>query len=169
MNFYLKAVVLIGYLFFAGTSGVFAQKVGHVNATELLTSLEAWKSALSQYETHAKMVSDRLEQQRKVLIEEFQKVKDQEAQGLLTPKQLEEKQKYFDDRQDQLAQEAEKVDKELAQKEMELTKPIRDKVSAAINAVAKEGGYTYIIDASGGVLLFADPTLDLTTAVRAKL
>ena len=167
MNFYLKAIVTIGCMFCA--TGVFAQKIGHVNASELLTSLESWKAALSQYDTHAKMVNDRLEQQKKTLVDEFQKVKDQEAQGLLTPKQLEEKQKYFDDRQNQLAQDAEKADKELAQKELELTKPIRDRVTVAINAVVKEGGYTYIIDTSSGILLYADPALDLTAAVKAKL
>ncbi|MCC7222835.1 MAG: OmpH family outer membrane protein, partial [Chitinophagales bacterium] len=51
----------------------------------------------------------------------------------------------------------------------ELLNPIREKVRVAIQTVAKEGGFSYIIDTSAGNVLFSDPLLDVTALVKSKL
>ena len=50
-----------------------------------------------------------------------------------------------------------------------LLKPIRDKIQAAIDEVAKENGYTYIFDRSVGIILYAEDSTDISGLVRAKL
>jgi Skp family chaperone for outer membrane proteins len=42
-------------------------------------------------------------------------------------------------------------------------------VQVAIDNVAKEKGYTYIFDASMGLILYADPSTEVTALVKAKL
>jgi len=51
----------------------------------------------------------------------------------------------------------------------ELLKPIIDKVSVAANAVAKEKGYSIIIDATQNILVVKNDADDITPAVKLKL
>ena len=53
-------------------------------------------------------------------------------------------------------------------KETELFQPIFDAAKEAIETVAKENGYTYIIDESVGVLLYAGGD-DILPLVKTKL
>lgn len=63
------------------------------------------------------------------------------------------------------------ADSLLQQAEHDLLHPIRDKVNAAINAVALERNYEYIIDTDKGVFLYLAPSLseDITVFVEEKL
>ena len=47
--------------------------------------------------------------------------------------------------------------------------PIRQKAMDAIKAVAKEKGYTYVLDESQGHILVSPPGDDLLAAVKTKL
>ena len=59
--------------------------------------------------------------------------------------------------------------KELGQKEMDLYKPIMEKAQKAIQKVAKEKGFNYVLDATtGSGLLVADGT-DLLADVKKSL
>jgi len=50
-----------------------------------------------------------------------------------------------------------------------LQKPIIDKIKNAIEEVAKENGYTHIIDTATGALLYFDEASDIMPLVKAKL
>ena len=58
---------------------------------------------------------------------------------------------------------------DLAAKEDELTRPIIDRARKAINEVAKEGGYTYIFNASEGLLLYNEGGENIMPMVKKKL
>ena len=51
----------------------------------------------------------------------------------------------------------------------ELTSPIMDKAKKGIDAVAKEGGYKYVLDTSTGNVLYSEPSDDILMAVKKKL
>ena len=53
------------------------------------------------------------------------------------------------------------------EKEQSLITPVQTKLLNAINEVAKEGNYTYILTAES--LLFADESKDVGTLVKTKL
>ena len=61
------------------------------------------------------------------------------------------------------------MSKKLDAKRQELFEPINAKVQAAIDAVASENGFTYILDLGSGSVLFSKPANDLTTLVLNKL
>ena len=57
----------------------------------------------------------------------------------------------------------------IMQKEQELLQPLIERAKTAINEVAKEKGYTYILDTGTGVVVFFDDTDDITPFVKKKL
>jgi len=59
---------------------------------------------------------------------------------------------------------------DLQKKQDELLNPIIEKAKNAINEVAKENGYTYILDSSvGGVVLYTVSNDDILPLVKKKL
>ncbi|MDI9339343.1 MAG: OmpH family outer membrane protein [Sediminibacterium sp.] len=54
-------------------------------------------------------------------------------------------------------------------KSAELTAPIMDKAKKGIEAVAKEGGYKYVLDTSAGNVLYSEPSEDILMQVKKKL
>ncbi len=59
---------------------------------------------------------------------------------------------------------------DIQKKQQALTQPILQKVQKAIDDVAKENGYTYILDLSTGVILYHSKTAnDITPLVKKKL
>ena len=61
------------------------------------------------------------------------------------------------------------MEKQLAEKQQAGMKPILEKVNEAIQAVAAEGGFQYILDTQAGVILYADESSDVTALVKAKI
>jgi outer membrane protein len=57
---------------------------------------------------------------------------------------------------------------QLQAKQNELFKPIYDKVTKAIQDVAKENKFTYIFDVNS-VLYYSEESIDITSMVKAKL
>jgi outer membrane protein len=58
---------------------------------------------------------------------------------------------------------------EIQKKYGELTAPLLDKAKKAIEAVAKDGGYKYVLDTSAGNILFSEESDDIFVAVLKKL
>ena len=58
---------------------------------------------------------------------------------------------------------------EVGKKQQDLLAPIQQKVMNAINAVAKEKGYAYILDVSNGSVIYFDGGEDVSADVKAKL
>jgi outer membrane protein len=169
MKTIIKITALFCFFIAATTLNLQAQssKIGHANIPELLASFEPWKAAQAQLETYKKTLEDKISSQQKALEAEYAQVQNNVAN--FTPKQLEEKQQYFVKKDSELKQAAQKAQQELEQKTLEATKPIQEKLKAAVNAVAKEGGFNYIVDSSAGDLLFLDPSLELTAKIKAKM
>ena len=54
-------------------------------------------------------------------------------------------------------------------KQAELVKPLFDKVKTAVETVAKEKGYAYVLDATSQILVVSPAGDDITPAVKLKL
>ena len=67
-------------------------------------------------------------------------------------------------------QEVQRVAQEdIGKKQQELYAPIEQKVFTAINAVAKEKGYAYVLDISNGGIPYFGGGDDLTADIKSKL
>jgi outer membrane protein len=64
-----------------------------------------------------------------------------------------------------------KAEMDVKRKQAELTQPIFDKAKKAIDMVAKEGGYKYVLDTSPNntSVLYSEPSDDILMLVKKKL
>ena len=92
-----------------------------------------------------------------------------QAQGEISPKQLEVEAQALKQEELEIAKFQQDIQQKLYEKSENLLKPIRDRIQAAIDDVAKENGYDYIFDRSMGIILFADESTNISAQVKAKL
>ncbi|HYG14924.1 MAG TPA: OmpH family outer membrane protein [Bacteroidia bacterium] len=118
-----------------------------------------WQKALAAKEEKIQSIADSLTRM-------MQRNKNTEPTGdpfynLLKDDYQTEMQRYS-----QLEQQAQA---DLQKKQQEIYEPLYNKVKAAIAEVAKEKGYSYVIDASMGGLLYMPPADNLLADVKKKM
>ncbi len=145
-------------------------KIGHIDGTTFLTSLDQYKSAEKELETYM----TQLDNQYKTMVEKYQReygdVQTKIQQGLLTPKQISEQEQYFMAEQKKIQEFEMSSQKKTLGKREELLTPILTRVEDAIKAVAAQNNFTYILDSSAGLgVLFAADSEDVTSLVNKQL
>lgn len=163
----MKKLILM--LLFIAPMTAFAQKFGHLDSQALLTSLpEAIKiqgelEALGKtYEANLKEMQDEL--QRKA--DEYDKTK-----STMNATKQAETETALQELYTKIQQAAQDNQQAFNKAQQEKLGPILEKVRAAIAAVAKAGGYVYIMELNGGQPLYINDTLskDVTAEVKAEL
>jgi outer membrane protein len=142
-------------------------KVGHINSTELLQMMpgkDSAQQALTQYAAE-------LEQQLQIMTQEFEsKYQEYQAnQTKWTEIVRKSKEQELVDLQNRIVEFQEVAQEDLQNKEAELISPLLKKAQDAINEVAKEKGYTYILDTSTGTVLYFEDADDILPFVKKKL
>lgn len=160
-----KAVLVLAAV--ACTSALSAQKIAHLSLDSLVSLMPESKIAKDVAQNYLKS----LEAEVATMSEEFQKkytdyMAAGEGMSELVRKTKEEEltqmQRRIEDFRGQAQQDYQK-------KYGELTAPIMDKAKKGIEAVAKEGGYKYVLDTSMGNVLYSEPAEDILMAVKKKL
>ena len=162
----MKKLILMLMLFMP--LATFAQKFGHVNAQEIMSSMPEFIKARGEVEAAAKQYDNDLkamqeELQRKA--EEYDKTKStmnetkqKETEQNLMTLQQKIQQAYQDNSQAMQKLQQEKIS------------PITDRLVNAIKAVGKAGGYVYIMDVTSGVPYISETlSKDVTAEVKAEL
>lgn len=151
------------------TQSLMAQKFGYVNSAALLTELPEVKAADSQLSVLQSQLKKKGEEMVTAFQQKYQDVAAKEKNGEFSPKQIEVESQKLKDEEAKISQFEQESSQTLAKKREELLQPILDKVNKTIEETAKENGYSYIFDASANILLYADPTADITASVKKKL
>ena len=165
-----KSIVLIAVVLMTCASTLNAQvlKVGHVNLGELLQSMPELKKSDSALQSYQKAFED----QYNSMTEEYQKKLKayQEGSATWTEPVKEVKANEITDLQKRIQEFQQTYQEKMTGKKQEIIAPILKKAQDAIQAVAKENGYTYILDASQGcALLYSVETSDIMPLVKKKL
>jgi outer membrane protein len=89
----------------------------------------------------------------------------------LGPQAKAAKQKEIEGMQQHIAQRQTELQQKAQQREAELLQPIQARVNAVLQGMRAEGNYSFILDAEspGSPLVAADPALDITNQVLARL
>lgn len=157
-------------LVLAMSTTVFAQKsakVGHINSNDLLSAMPERNAIQKELEDHANQLRATLEAMRKEY--ETKVAEFQSKQDVMTDVIKKSKVKEITDLEARITEFQQTAEEDLQKKEQDLLQPVIDKAKEAINTVAKEGGYTYILDSSVGVVLYSVETDDILPAVKKKL
>lgn len=148
-------------------TNVSAQKIAHISVDSLISLMPEYKKAQEDVQTYAKQ----LEQQIVAMQTELQ---TKYAEYLEKSKDLAEivrasKEKELNDLNQRIQDFQQQAQVDYQNKSADLIKPVNDKAKEAIEQVAKENNYKYVLDTSSGVVLYFEPSDDILVLVLKKL
>ena len=151
------------------TSALSAQKFGYINSQLLISQIPEVKEANANIETLKKQLEKQGQDMVTSLQTKYQDLEKKQAQGELSPKQIELEAQNLKQEELNIAKFQQESQQKIFEKSESLLKPIRDKIQSAIDEVAKENSYQYVFDQAVGILLYADQSTDITAQVKSKL
>jgi outer membrane protein len=163
----MKKILLLSLTFLISISSFSQNKFGYIDSQELLLLMPERKTAEEEVQTLAKSLESQLQAMTAEYQQSVQEYQANEATYTDLVKQdkvteitgLEQRIQSFQ----QNAQQA------LQSKEQELLEPILQKARKAIEDVASEGDYTYIIDKSVGSILYVKESENILEKGKKKL
>jgi len=165
-----KHFLLFAVMLFAGMVTTNAQKYGHLNFGNLISSLPETEAADSELAAYQKQLNADVEAKTKAWQQKAQEFFKEVEGGNLAPIKQEERQKALETERDQILQSQQSISQKVQLKRKELLEPIVNKVETAIKEVAEENGYVMIFDTSSfNAVLFAQDSEDVMDLVKAKL
>jgi outer membrane protein len=147
-------------------------KIGYTNIEFILQNLPDSKDIQSKLATekaqYDKLYQDKLAEAQK-MFEDYQK----NAASMSTVIKA-DKEKTLQNKQNELQELQQNAESALSRKQQEMIAPIMDKIQTAIDAVAKENGYIYVLNSDAGygttpVILVAPETDNITNLVFKKM
>src|ERR1700761_472459 len=161
-----KVALVAACIVFAGNIAK-AQKIGYVALDQIVDQMPETKAAIASITAYNKQFIDQLTTMNNELQSKGQAYQAQRStmtDAIRTSKEgeLADLQKRFQDYQTTAQQQVEA-------KRNELGKPIIEKARAAVAQVAKEKGYTYVINSSQTDLVVSPTGDDLMAEAKAKL
>lgn len=166
----LKLIAVFAIML-VGSVTVFAQEVGHINPYALIQAMPERVAADAElktlYERHEAEIKKQEDALQKLVTDTQKEMegKTEEQMKALAP-QLQAKQQEYQTNLQKLQTYQQAAQKEVADKEEALMKPINEKAQNAINKVAAAKGLKYVLDAS--IVLYANG-IDLLPEVKKEL
>ncbi|WP_413578325.1 OmpH family outer membrane protein [Bdellovibrio sp. HCB290] len=157
-----KLMVTLSVLLVASFAQAADTKVGFVDMPKAVQATAAGKKAKAELEaefTKKKKDIEKKEAELKKMGDEIQKKK-----AVLSEDALGKKQAEFQGEMMKYREEVQKSQMDLQKKQGELTAPIVEKMKTVVAKIAKEKGYTLVMENNNGVL-FSTPDSDLTEEV----
>lgn len=157
---------ILAILFLLVSVSVFGQKYGHCDVNAVASNLPELESVQKQLDTKTAELESRLTR-----MYELYQQKIESFQSSVSTMTAEEQQSSAEEIQNlevRINEAQQNSQLELQQLEMDLKKPLFEKVKKAVEEVSAENGYTLIFDTSSGAVLYAggDDVVDL---VQQKL
>ena len=163
----MKKLLLV--LMLCAPMSLFAQKFGHLDSQALLESLP--EAVAVQKELQAK--GDRYQNDLKAMQDELTRKADEydKTKSTMNATKQQETEKELQDMYAKIQQTAQDNQTAFNKEQQEKLSPILTKVRNAIEAVAKAGGYVYIMEKAAGQPLYINEALskDVTAEVKAQL
>lgn len=163
--------ILLLVLFIAPMS-MFAQKFAHFDYTSIMQAMPEVKAAQTELEGLFKKYQAELEGMQKELQAKAEKYQKEDTDA--TPANIRERhQQELQDMYQRLQQANQDNETNLQKAQAEKMQPLTQKVMNAVNAVAQEGGFVYIIDKNAsqtaGIVINETLSTDVTDQVMKKL
>lgn len=146
-----------------------AQKIAHLSFDSLVSLMPETKIATEAAQTYYKGLEQEVLAMQTELENKYKIYLEQEA--MLSELLKKTKQEELQQLQARIQDFQGKAEMDVKRKQAELTQPIFDKAKKAIDMVAKEGGYKYVLDTSlnNTSVLYSEPSDDILMLVKKKL
>ncbi|MBS1519996.1 MAG: OmpH family outer membrane protein [Bacteroidetes bacterium] len=163
----LKVALIAVCIVFAGNLAKAQSKIGYVAVDAIVDQMPETKVAIKTITDYNKQFIDELTKMNNAFQaagQAYQAQRNTMTDAIRTSKESE-----LNDMQKRMSDYQNTAQQQVQAKQAELGKPIIEKVRAAVAQVAKEKGYTYVINSSQTDLVVSPPGDDLAAEVKAKL
>ena len=161
------AVLLLSTGFLVANSQVKAQtvKIGYISLNEVIAGMPEARKADTALAQHRDALVANATDKQNALQADIQKFTTDSLKMAQAVRDV--KRKDLQTRLQELSGEEQRIQEALQQKQQELSGPIEKKAMDAVQAVAKENGYTYVLPKEA--VIVAPPGDDLLALVKKKL
>ncbi len=144
-----------------------AQKIAHIQLDSLITIMPETKQAQELAQGYLKDLEKQVASMKSEFDSKYQDYTTNEA-GMsdLVKKTKQEELQTLNQRIEDFRTQAQQ---DYQKKSSDLSKPIYEKAKKAVDVVAKENGFKYVLDTSTGIVLFHEPSDDIFALVKKKL
>lgn len=139
----------------------------YLNSAEIIQSTPGSSEAQSTFEREIADMRTELQTRASAVDSLLRDYQRQEA--LLSPQAKDQKQGEIRTLQTQLETRRGEMETAAGQRQQELLRPILERVSGVIEAIREERNYAMVFDISTEGVVAADPSLDITEMVKARL
>ena len=144
-----------------------SQKLGHINFAqlyELMPGQDSIRAAFNSYQEQLQIQFQAMQTEYETKLNEYQT-------NMATMSNIikQTKEKEIVDLQRRIQEFQQTAQEDLQEKEVELTAPIIEKARNAVKEVAKENGYSFVLNSTEGLVLYTEPADDLMPMVKKKL
>jgi outer membrane protein len=174
MTFFVRSTLAMLVLAVAATGTVTAQQTPTIvfidserigqQAVSLQAAQQRLEAAQDSLEQRAEMRLAPMQQEFQRQVEEFQ-----QQQGMMTSERRQARQQELAQRQQDIRQAGAQFEREARMQEAEILGPVLEQINEVINQLRQERGYAFILNASAGGVISADPSLDITDEVLRRL
>ena len=169
MRSLLRIVMVFAVISFVGSASAQtkAQKIGHIDFAKLYQLIPGRDTIEAQYNAYQKSLNDDYNKSTA----EYTTKLDEYQKGMATMSNIikQTREKELADMQQRLQQFEQGAQKDLQDKQNALMAPTIAKANKAISDVAKENGFSYILNTTDGVLLYFEGGEDIMPMVKKKL
>ncbi len=157
----------IALLVATGPLGAQIVKVGYVNSQDVLAEYPAAQEARAALETVRRDSESEVQLLSSGLQAEIGQY--QQQQMTLTADARQAREQELAERQQALQRRTQELTMQFEQRQAEILQPVMEEITAVIEEIRVEGGYSLILDTASQAILAADPALDLTQEVLSRL
>ena len=162
----MKKIILVAALAML-SAAAFGHKFAHVNFSELVQLMPEADQARATMEASSKEANETYQAMTDEFNTKYQQYQQKAASW--TQAIRETKEKELTDIQQRIQEFSQTVQAELQQQQQQLMAPIYQKAQEALEKLAKEGGYIYVIDQTSALYIDPAQSVDLTPAARKAL
>jgi outer membrane protein len=167
----MKKLLSLGLFVFFISMAVNAQRYAVIDSKYILEKIPEYKDAQKKLDQFSELWQQEIDQKQAAM---DKMVKDYDAEQVMLPDNLKKK------REDEIYNKEKELrdlqkkrygfEGDLFKKRQELIKPIQDKVYNAVQKLAVEHQYDFVLDKSEGItVIFADPKLDKSEDVLRNM
>lgn len=163
------AFIALAFTLFAGASQAEAQalRIAYLNSQEVMNAAPGAAEAQAQFDREMQTYQQEIQQ----LEEELQSMEEQYQQQQLTlsPEARQNRERQIQAKVEEYQQRGNALQERAARRRAELVQPVMDEITEVIEQLREERGYSLILDVAAGSIVSADPALDVTEEVIARL
>ncbi len=160
-------ISLAGVALVVSSFAASAQKIAHINLDSLISIMPESKTAQQSVQDYAKQLEEQVTMMQSELKTKYDDytLKSKDMAEVVRAS----KEKELNDLNQRLQDFQQQAQADYQKKSGELSKPVYEKAKKAVDAVAKENGFKYVLDTSTGLVIYNEPADDIISLVIKKL